>query len=201
MARPPRHRWVVRIVVLLLVGAAINIAVAWVCALSSLGKVVQQSVVASSFSFGPGSSSSDVWLTQASTQAIGLRLATHVDLERDSNGTLIKYNRIALDCSAGWPLRCLRGSHDSTAPTSVPTLFETPGATDAAADRRAVPIAPVPLAFLANTLLYAAILAGIFFAPQVIRRHLRRRHGRCTTCGYQLAGIATCPECGGPSLA
>jgi hypothetical protein len=196
MPRPPRRRRVVRIVVLLLIGAAMNIAVAWVCALSAPGKVVQQSGTGTSWSYGPGMTSNEFWSTDATTDAIGLRLVTHVDLEQDSKGTFIKYNRTALDCRAGWPLRSLRGSHDSTAPASVPTLLEAPWAMATAADRRAIPLAPVPLAFIANTLLYAVVLAGVFIVPPSLRRRARRRRGRCTTCGYQLAGLTTCPECG-----
>src|ERR1700752_20002 len=99
MPPPPRRRRAVRIIVLLLIGgAAMNIAVAWICAISALGKVVQQSGTGTSWFYGPGMTSNEFWSTDATTDAIGLRLVTHVDLEQDANRTLIKYKRTTLDC-------------------------------------------------------------------------------------------------------
>jgi hypothetical protein len=56
-------------------------------------------------------------------------------------------------------------------------------------------IEPRPVGLLANTLLFAPVLALIVFARD-IRRYIRLRHGRCTRCGYNLVGLARCPECG-----
>jgi hypothetical protein len=33
--------------------------------------------------------------------------------------------------------------------------------------------------------------------PRGIRHASRRRRGRCVGCGYELKGLAVCPECGG----
>ncbi len=67
-----------------------------------------------------------------------------------------------------------------------------------AIDRRKLPIMPVWFGFLVNTLLYGALLMTPF-VPGAIRRSSRARKGRCTTCGYDIAGLATCPECGSAS--
>jgi len=65
--------------------------------------------------------------------------------------------------------------------------------------RGRLPIDPVLPGFLLNTLFYAAILAlPLGFFP--IRRRLRARRGRCPGCGYDRTGFsdlaAPCPECG-----
>ncbi|MFN9063605.1 MAG: hypothetical protein ACK5W2_00795 [bacterium] len=48
-----------------------------------------------------------------------------------------------------------------------------------------------------------SVVAGSVLACPMAVRHARaahrRRHGRCTRCGYDLRGLAggACPECGG----
>jgi hypothetical protein len=63
--------------------------------------------------------------------------------------------------------------------------------------RTSFPLRPLWPGFLFNTLFYATIVAGIFVATGRIRRTLRRRRGRCVTCGYDRRGNPSggCPEC------
>ena len=62
---------------------------------------------------------------------------------------------------------------------------------------RALPVRPIWPGFAINTLFYAAIV-WMPFAPFVLRRHIRRKRGRCLKCGYDLRGAEheVCPECG-----
>ena len=59
------------------------------------------------------------------------------------------------------------------------------------------PLRPIWPAFVANCLLYAALLSIIPLARSFLHRS-RRRHarGRCVRCGYQLGTLTVCPECG-----
>ncbi len=59
---------------------------------------------------------------------------------------------------------------------------------------RRFPTEPLP-GFLYNTLIYAAIPALVMTASH-LRAHRRRRQSRCPACGYPVAGLPTCPECG-----
>ncbi len=59
-------------------------------------------------------------------------------------------------------------------------------------DHRRLPLNPIPLGFIVNTLIYAGLIGGLGYG----RRALRRRRGLCSNCAYDLAGLATCPECG-----
>ncbi len=60
--------------------------------------------------------------------------------------------------------------------------------------------------FAINTVLYAAILWVLFAAPFALRRRLRIKRGLCPACGYDLRGRGRapgnstdlCPECGKP---
>jgi hypothetical protein len=68
---------------------------------------------------------------------------------------------------------------------------------------RAFPASPIFPGFIINTLVYAAIWFGVLFGPGFVKRTIRKKRGRCITCGYDLRGHArdaecatTCPECG-----
>ncbi len=62
----------------------------------------------------------------------------------------------------------------------------------------AFPIRPSLPGFLINTLFYALLAWLPFGATGFTRRTLRRRAGRCVGCGYELAALLSCPECGRP---
>lgn len=63
---------------------------------------------------------------------------------------------------------------------------------------RLIPLRPLASGFAVNTLLYAVVCAAIFLGPGAARRRYRRKHRRCVSCGYPLAGTdhRACPECG-----
>ena len=64
---------------------------------------------------------------------------------------------------------------------------------------RTLPLSPIWPGFAVNTAFYAAPLWLLFAVmPRAVRRHLRRRRGRCLKCGYDLRGdlAGGCPECG-----
>ena len=50
--------------------------------------------------------------------------------------------------------------------------------------------------FLVNTLFYAAILCLLLLGPFVLRRFLRVRRGLCPKCAYPMGESAVCTECG-----
>lgn len=65
------------------------------------------------------------------------------------------------------------------------------------------PIRPIWSGFVFNTLLYAAVGAGIWAglcgSARMILRRRRKRRDRCHWCGYSRSGLAEdarCPECG-----
>lgn len=61
-----------------------------------------------------------------------------------------------------------------------------------------LPVVPIWSGFIVNTLIYAAPIALLWMVPRAVRRFLRRQRGTCTACGYDLAGLpagSICPEC------
>ena len=114
---------------------------------------------------------------------------------------LIEYRNVM---GFGWPMRALwhepssnigDGDHQLTLPSQG-------GYVDTALPRwagvfpRGIPLRITDMGFLINTLFYGAILWLLIGAPFVIRRAIRRRSGRCPSCGYQLRQSSACPECG-----
>jgi hypothetical protein len=63
---------------------------------------------------------------------------------------------------------------------------------------KALPLHPIWPGFAINTLFYAAILWLLTFGPFTARRIIRRKCGHCISCGYDLRGdfSAGCSECG-----
>ena len=60
------------------------------------------------------------------------------------------------------------------------------------------PLRPIWPGFIINTAFYTAILWLLNPGPFAFRRHIRCKRGHCIKCGYDLshADHAACPECG-----
>jgi hypothetical protein len=63
-----------------------------------------------------------------------------------------------------------------------------------------LPVRPIWPGFAINTIFYAAALWVVFLIPGSVKRFRRRRRGLCIHCGYDLRGQPAnshkCPECG-----
>jgi hypothetical protein len=64
-----------------------------------------------------------------------------------------------------------------------------------------IPLQPIFLGFIANTLIYGLAALAAILAPGLLLGQVRVWRGRCPHCGYDrrgLVGGAKCPECGTP---
>lgn len=61
-----------------------------------------------------------------------------------------------------------------------------------------LPLRPLWLAFAVNSLFYAIVAGSVLASIVALRRVIRRKRGLCVACGYDLrhADHAACPECG-----
>ncbi len=59
-----------------------------------------------------------------------------------------------------------------------------------------IPVRPLWLGFVVNTMLFACVLALLAWMPSGVRVWMRRRKGRCVLCGYELGSSERCSECG-----
>lgn len=64
------------------------------------------------------------------------------------------------------------------------------------ADRNFIPLSPVWPAMIANTIVWALLLAVLVRGPRWVRGELRMRRGLCRSCGYPIGVADRCTECG-----
>jgi hypothetical protein len=217
--------------VLLLIGAAMNLGIAWVCALwvpldARTGVWYDMKIPADVIGEIEAARSElglpEVWkeCVGASDTGIGVSLFGFIDLSRAYQmPTKSSPLRLVYVVRAGWPWRCvscrfqrgLSGKKECEdrwyggfdAPpwagardlTSESTLGVTAWANWFPSDQRPLPYRPEWTGLVGGSVFFAALLSMIW-VPQVIRHEFRRRRAACVECGYDLAGLPTCPECG-----
>ncbi len=212
-------RRLTQFVLFLLLGAIVNVAVAWTC------------VVTVPIALRPAETtirqvSADYQQVQCIQRAFGRTRESWV--ERYTWPVLIDYERaFALGGGAaswertGWPMRALFCSISANA-----MIYRTDGgeevfaagsdgqvdagielspeqfslSIDSVATWRALPLRPIWPGFAINTIFYATVLSLLWSSPFVVRRLIRRKRGHCIKCGYDLRGTSggggVCPECG-----
>jgi hypothetical protein len=189
----------------LLLGAIVNVAVAWGCALSGTSSSVLLRIEPVNLSRARGEV---IWRT-----SIGpVRPDEHVEgWKREARGVTVIALRLrtanpraAAGCwmfNSGRPLRSFGGLDygDQGGVVDRSTLWSIlPHRTAIPMQAARIPLYPRWPGFAVNTLFYATILWLVIPGPFVLRRLVRRRRGRCPQCGYDLrhALSAGCPECG-----
>lgn len=109
--------------------------------------------------------------------------------------------------AAGWPLLALTYEREGTFDFQSRVFFQSdldggialPPADPAAADRwrdRALPLRPLINGFTVNTLFYAILGLLLLAFVWAARRLLRYERGSCPACGYSLPDSGSCSECG-----
>lgn len=215
-----RMRWAMAVLVSLLLGVLLNIAVAWGLAafvgvpppparqipaekpLSWPGRVPQGWPPPKEVYIGR-------WWCCTTVHALG-----HTVRRLEDTNPTTKASEEMLSCNLyisrwGWPMRSLeiQWPHSQNMLVSI-WLFKKP--TEAALrtglpvstsitrspERTHLPLMPVWPGFFVNSLLYSAIACALLCGPGMARRLRRRRRGWCISCGYDLAGLPKCPECG-----
>ena len=202
---------IVRGVVFLLLGAVVNVAVAWGCVFSFPPREENKRTLSTNESVAILSNSFDGVPT---TAAVTLGKMYHLFGSTWTDIALagVKEDRlrdlIVLRNRGGWPFRsltghciaeslrsgetkvrywyCVRVSHSA----KYPRL--TPG------EVRFIPLRPIWSGFAINTAFYGVILWLIFAAPFTFRRWRRVRKRLCVKCAYPVGSSDLCTECGHP---
>ncbi len=213
------RRRLTKLVVFLLLGAIVNVAVAWGCAIFS--EVSPAWPRSERFIDGwmrprlavPPRGSAHYWGTV--DRGFG---RTRLSLELRDESMAPRTVRISFLFihADGWPARALVGesmSGEHFAPrrlrhaAQIPAWLVRDGGQTRYPPSHVLPLRPIWLGFAFNTIFYAAILWLLAFAPFTARRrlrrergHIRRKRGHCIKCGYDLRGSSrgegVCSECG-----
>ncbi|MCA9299041.1 MAG: hypothetical protein KDA28_08240 [Phycisphaerales bacterium] len=186
-----RRRWLGMTFASLIVGAALNVAVAVGCA----------------FAGQQGMRMNSTWMQEGpnligSTSSFGFDFHLECSLlDIDGTTRVFAYGHTAERYRAGLPLRAFEGASyhsDSSqrAPIDEHVVEIRMGSAAPILKRYSIPTRPRPLELAVNTLTWGAIAWLVAFGPGEVRRWKRSRRGACVSCGYPLDGDARCPECG-----
>ncbi len=204
-------RRITKLVVFLLLGAIVNVAVAWlfVKEYSSLqpgAKYATLSQADWSILDNMGyvaQKRRDGWKFNWSDRASNARLLVCRIYLRDGRSLL--HVDAYLHVEAGWPLRSLSGERivpfESARGWKNGQVLKREFRSAAVIPTTPLivrPLRPRPFGFLVNSLLYAAAFWLLVCGPRDVRRWLRKRRGHCLKCGYDLSHAPhdSCPECG-----
>ena len=219
-------RRLTKLVLFLLLGAVVNVAVAWGCAywVDSSPSDMSPKYVTRRTPQG------HVWFVGIESERGAERVLSTRLFDRggpiiddvDPSDLIPSWSTISRDFdfaepktwdqqmqdARGWPMLSMRCTFCCTGRTliwvhecEVVGGRELPRRTSNGYDistLRALPYIPIPLGFVLNTLFDAAILWSLAFGPFTARRVIRHKHGLCINCGYDLRGVEheACPECG-----
>ena len=201
-------KWSVKIVVLLIIGAIVNIAVAWGCAAWSEIHVTtvrtDQGFIRRAWQHNFGDDQ------QFGFDRIGRfnrRRGFGVRWDR-LHATYRSTGAIAVRSyfQMGWPDYAVEGWYELTGLEERAMRWSHhPGVSIGKGDsRRPLVFAwrPIWPGFAINTIFYATILWLLTLGPFTARRMIRRKRGHCIKCGYDLRGTSggVCPECGATTL-
>ena len=206
-------RWLAKIVLFLVLGAVVNVAVAWGCAaLSPLDRdptwlddsvalrSLQRFEIKRQFFETYPDARGFVW------NGFGYRLS-NPSLRRVHGHSYFLGPSYAV-VESGWPFHCLEAQGRwswERGPIATDGLridrdldLSLGGPRQIVQDQRTIPLRPIWPGFAINTAFYATVLWLLTLTPFTARRVIRHKRGHCIKSGYDLRGDYStgCPECG-----
>ena len=197
-------RWLAKLVVFLLLGAVVNVAVAWGCA-----RWPRQALLIVGDKQDP--SLQDIaWWNEHVLESFARNVeytyeGSDIGIEMRSLFSATSQQRSAVSAlrlTSGWPARSLAGElWDMIRPGQQARWLNREAAFIQINGRYAIPFRPIWPGFAINTIFYAAIFVILWLLTLSLftaRRVIRRKRGCCINCGYDLshAEHEACPECG-----
>ncbi len=211
--------WLTRLAVLLLLGAIVNVGVAWGCVLRT-DLNVDPSKLASLDGIAYGSTQlanePTFWVVMVINRpTFGYVVSTHtsrggLSRPRSTEEALPGWSTLRSpsnwdrerilsqqEAAFGWPWLVLSWRSDRSFFYRTDPRIERIAyglkihATDSSDQlSRVLPLRAIWPGFVINTLFYAAILWLLAFGPFAARRFIRDKRGRCIKCGYDLRGTS-----------
>ena len=208
---------ITQVIVFLLVGAIVNVAVAWGCMVAwpmrmdyegedliVVGRNPASDLLHASWTVPRKLQPARLYVSAESrTGWVEFSAVYEPDMSPEAEYFDMAWFSVL---EAGWPCRSLRGDFRSPVEGDshyryalmIPQAFRPAHGRIVLWDY--LPLFPLWPGFAINTLFYAIILWLLVPGPFVLRRLIRIKRGRCPKCGYdlrgQLPGATGCPECG-----
>jgi hypothetical protein len=197
-------RLALKLVLFLLVGAIINVAVAWGCALvispNGFSSASWQSAQHADYAIWQSAQPAEAprwpgWVYRSDTLGAHFLAIASASMKSTYVESYVFRQR-----ESGWPMYSCGGSawykYSRTTPGAPWIVLEVHPHRAFILPRRIIPTGPIWKGFTIDTLLYAALLWMVFVVPGTLRRLLRVRHSLCPGCGYPIGLSAVCTECG-----
>jgi len=206
----PRRRTIIKAVILLIAGAALNVAVAWGCVfawpLSRQRFMEPRNPTIEEFQWiqrqGEHPSAIFGGMGGGST---GIGIEERRWVLRDPNYEAAAQQRYSYSAPpysadrihAGWPKLAMEG-HEVRHTNAFSTVHPNRPAVESTIrfGKQFMPSIPLWPGFAINTLFYAGVLWVLFAGPFALRRMIRRRRGQCAHCAYPIGQSPVCTECG-----
>jgi hypothetical protein len=187
------------VAILLVLGAVINLAVAWACG--------QRAADYTKRTTHPLSPAELKWWDErapegfpprpvgvADSYGLGLTQSLLWELEPEASSNL---GANVARWRAGWPLRAMERSRWVQPARLIVVERDTAHLRRAWGARRVLlPTRVLWPGFAVNTAFYALLAGAAVAAVIAVRRVMRRKHGLCPGCGYPVGGSPICTECG-----
>ncbi len=206
-------RRLAQLVVFLLLGAVVNVAVAWGCALwapmvsSGPNSRGEYSKLAPGMPW-PRSVPADWPSLHSGSWGVGWVMTTGTFSGNIPEDQAIAEGRPSLYGLSvillGVPFRTLECQFQMQIyepyrriDTMIAAIY-SPEIISSSGSMGCIPLRPIFPGFAINTVVYAVILWMLWSSPFKVRRMIRNKRGRCIKCGYDLRGTSEggCPECG-----
>lgn len=201
-------RRLLSIAMFLLLGAAINVAVAWGCGLWASTSRSDDDVPGIGWpNRAPlGWPEPDRW---SYSRGLGLTIRSACENLEQSFATQMLDPSVVVHWMAaydfGLPMRAMRSTRRAVQRGRAMAWpgrggmewgWPLPPLVNRGFAMRRLAFVPIWPGFAVNTVLYALIAWSIGSGTVRLRRARRRRRGRCVACAYDVSDLDTCPECG-----
>jgi len=195
-------RRVYAVTVLMILGAVVNVIVAWGFAIAAEQEFTPQIPPEPAAWRAPVPSNwpdkpikEEKWVSNAMGIVFYWQLGVSDSLGDEVAYVLQDYRFGVPTGSLSWSRLRARARADTSWTESWRHALAVPGVL-AEKDTYRLPMRPIWLLFIANSSFYGALLWLLLRGPVALRRYLRVKRHLCATCGYRTGDSPVCTECG-----